>query len=640
MCGIAGEIRWKGLSPDQQQAIYHMTAALTHRGPDHGGTWVNEIVALGHRRLSIIDTSADGNQPMANEDETVWLVFNGEIYNFSELRNQLQAKGHVFRSGSDSEVILHLYEETGPDLCRHLSGMFAFGLWDTAKQRILLARDRLGKKPLFYAQDAKGLLFASELRSLQIHPEAPSSIDPIALDDYLAFGCVPSPRTIFDGISKLPPGHVLMADSRGTKIGPYWSATFHPKSVANRTTTIAELEDLLLDSVERRLVSDVPLGILLSGGVDSSLVLALAAACTDEKLVTFSVGFNEREFNELGYAREVAKHFRTDHHEIVMTPNVTDLLPDLATAFGEPFADSSALPTLQLCRWVRQHVTVALGGDGGDESFAGYERHLAMARFGQIPDRAGPLFERLGALISPWGMKRGQKSLPFQAARLLKTAQLDPLSKYLSWISIFDTASRKRLYRNPTIVDHSRVAGPLLAAFQNGASLDAILQADLTTYLPNDLLVKTDIASMSASLEVRSPLLDHRIVEFAARLPERMKLRGYTKKALLKEILRKHLPRRLVDRKKMGFAVPIAQWIRGELREVVYDTLLAPSARINDIFRTTEVERLVRNHLIGKELNHPKIWSLLMLETWLKNQQSETQLLPFDRHPRRSPQSR
>jgi asparagine synthase (glutamine-hydrolysing) len=620
MCGIAGMLaRDPGRRADAS-VVARMAARLRHRGPDDGHVWADGPIALGHRRLSVIDLSPRGRQPMSNEDGSVWVVFNGEIYDHAVLRDELVAKGHTFRSETDTEVLVHLYEEHGPKLLDRIDGMFAFALWDARERRLLLARDHLGEKPLFYHEDGAVLRFASEPRALLADPAVRPEADPRAIDQYLTYGYVPSPGAAFRGMRKLPPGHVLDVRGGRLELRRYWALRYGPKRRGSEAELAEELHDRLRGAVRRRLVADVPLGAFLSGGLDSSLVVALMREVGTGPLRTFSIGFEEQRYDELAYARLVAERFGTEHHERIVRPDAAALLPRLVRQYGEPYADSSALPTFLLCEMARSAVTVALSGDGGDESFAGYDRYLGLVLTSGFDRMPRPLLRGVARGLSRLARGSGPKTVPYRLARLAEGLAVPRLERYGRWISVLDEAARARLYtpellaeldgRSPSDVLAEAFAGEPLAI------VEAAMRADVRLYLPDDILVKIDIASMAHGLEVRAPLLDRRVVEFAATLPPSWKLRGLVRKALLRRVARGILPPPILARRKMGFAVPIDRWLRGELREMANDVLLDARARSRGWLRTAEVSRLLREHERGEAHHHAKLWALLVLELW------------------------
>ena len=621
MCGIAGQLFHDPSRPVDPAVIRRMTDTLRHRGPDDEGVWSDGPVGLGSRRLAVIDLSPRGHMPMTNEDGSLRIVFNGEIYNFQELRDELQAKGHVFRSDSDTEAILHLYEEHGPDLLARLRGMFAFALWDAPRRTLFAARDRLGKKPLFYAHDERGFVFGSEPKALLQAPGARAEVDPLAIHHYLTYGYVPSPFSAFRGMQKLPPAHYLTVRDGRLDVRRYWSLRYGPKHTADEGALADELLHLLEESVRLRMISDVPLGALLSGGIDSSLIVALMRRQTSGPVRTFSIGFDQPAYDELAYARQVAERFETEHHELVVKPDAIAILPRLVWHYNEPYADSSALPSFHLCAMARQSVTVALGGDGGDELFAGYDRYLATALAARLDVLPPALRAGLARGVQALAPQGSPKSTIYRLGRFLDGLSLAPVPRYAGWLSVLDGPSKQALYSDDFAAQlASSDSLDLLADVYRRSDatdfVEATLDADLQMFLPDDLLVKMDIASMASSLEVRSPLLDHRVVEFAARLPRRMKLRGLVQKHILKRIMRGVLPEPILRRKKMGFGVPIDHWLRGELREMAYDVLLDRRALARGYFREGALRRLLDEHSSGQAFHHHRLWSLLMLELW------------------------
>ena len=629
MCGIAGIVDLRA-RPVEPSLVRRLSDVLVHRGPDDEGYYMKGPVALGQRRLAILDL-AGGRQPMGNEDGTVWITFNGEIYNFRELRQRLEGLGHLFATCSDTEVIVHAYEQYGPDCVKELRGMFAFALWDQPRQTLLLARDRVGKKPLFYTEVDGQWVFASELQALLQHPRLAREVDWAALDDYLTYGYVPAPKTIFRGVHKLPPAHWLTLKLRpGESGGPevhverYWQLAYEPKLRLSEEDAADGVLEVLREAVRLRMVADVPLGALLSGGIDSSIVVALMSQLSDRPVKTFSIGFDDQEFNELPHARRVAERCGTEHNELIVRPNALEVLPTLVRHYGEPYADSSAIPTYYVAKLTREHVKVVLNGDGGDECFAGYERYaggLAADRYGRIPAAVRTLaIEPLSRLIPSSAPRRSRLR---QARRFLDVAGLPAPQRYLRWIGYFSAEGKAALYSSEF---QERLAGyqaeswlfrmwdQLVAAGLN--PLDRMLALDVESYLPNDLLVKMDIATMANSLEARSPFLDHEVMEFCARLPAGYKLRGMQLKHLLKKAGKRLLPPETLARRKMGFGVPVGNWMRGELRSWVEDLLLAPRALKRGYFQPEALRQLVDGHLEGREDRSFQLWALLWLELW------------------------
>jgi asparagine synthase (glutamine-hydrolysing) len=622
MCGIVGIVRNDDSLVDQA-LVSRMCDAIRHRGPDDDGFYFSEGVGLGMRRLSIIDVKG-GQQPIHNQDRTAWIVFNGEIYNYRELRDKLEKLGHTFYTNSDTEAIIHAYDQYGADCPKHLRGMFAFAIWDERAKELFLARDRVGKKPILYALVNGKLIFGSEFSALLLHPDIGRDIDTEAIHHYLSFMCVPAPLTAYRAIRKLEPGHSLRWRKGEIKIERYWQPDFSKKIDISEREAGERAIEILRDSVKVRLMSEVPLGAFLSGGIDSSAVVALMSQESSEPVKTFSIGFEEQDFSELHHARRVAEHVGADHHEFIVRPDALEVLPLLVEHYGEPYADSSAIPTYYVARETRKHVTVALNGDGGDESFAGYERYAAMhlaEKYHRIPAVfRDSLFQQAIGLIPSSATKRSRVR---DVKRFLQAASLPKVERYLRWVSVFDTAAKANLYSADFLhqTQSMRAADILTPWFSraNGTGIvDAALLADINTYLPNDLLVKVDIATMAVSLEARSPFLDHHLIEFAASLPEKLKLRGLTTKYLLKRMLKKLLPAENLDRRKMGFGVPIGHWFRGKLQPFLRETILSERALNRGLFRPEAVKQLVELHTRGERDNSHQLWTLLMLELWFQ----------------------
>jgi asparagine synthase (glutamine-hydrolysing) len=601
-----------------------MCDAIRHRGPDEEGRYLNGAVGLAMRRLAIIDLKG-GQQPIPNAERTAWIVFNGEIYNYLELRERLEKLGYSFRTNCDTEAIIHAYEHYGSDCPRHLRGMFAFAIWDERKQELFLARDRVGKKPLLYAHVGDTLVFGSEFSALLQHPDVGREVNREAIHHYLSFMCVPAPLTAYRDIRKLEPGHILrFGRDRVVRTERYWQPDFSRKEKWDEEEAGARAVEILRDAVRVRLMSEVPLGAFLSGGIDSSAVVALMSEASSEPVKTFSIGFEEQDFSELHHARRVAEHVGADHHEFIVRPDALEVLPTLVEHYGEPYADSSAIPTYYVARETRRHVTVALNGDGGDEAFAGYERYAAM-RLAEIyrripaPLREG-LIEQAVSLLPSSELRRSRAR---DAKRFLQAASLPTVERYLRWTTVFETAEKLDLYtddfrREMAAHAPSAFIAPWFAKANGAGIVDAALLADTMTYLPNDLLVKVDIASMAVSLEARSPFLDHHVIEFAARLPQRLKLRGLTTKYLLKRVLTKLLPSENLKRRKMGFGVPLGHWFRGQMKEFLREALLSERSLGRGIFRPEAIRRMVELHTRGERDYAHQLWTLLMLELWFK----------------------
>jgi len=644
MCGITGAVWGDPRMALRRETLRRMTEVLRHRGPDDEGEYSAEYkvrpgrqtmpgVALGQRRLSIIDV-AGGRQPMSNEDGTVWLVFNGEIYNFRRLRSRLEGGGHRFRTDCDTETIVHLYEDEGPDMLRHLNGMFSLAVWDSRRRRLLIARDRLGQKPLVYCEEPGRLTFASELKSLLQVPGMSREIDPRAIDEYLTYQYVPHPRTIFRHIAKLPPACYGLYRNGSLEVKRYWQPMApasaakagvldepadDEKPTADDVDYAAELREKLTESVELRMRSDVPLGAFLSGGIDSTLVVGLMSQLSAEPVRTFSIGFPVPEYDETSFARMAAERFGTVHEEFVVEPNALDILPKLIWNFDEPFGDSSAIPTWYVSQLSRQHVTVALTGDGGDELFLGYPRYRAVSLSSKIPG-----FLRRMCSWQVWQKipaSPRQKSRRRQMKRFIASLALSPRRRYLEWISIFQESQRGQLYEDSFLASlpNTEPMEFLDDAFNRAEGLPPVAAtglADLLTYLPCDLMTKVDMSSMAHSLECRQPFLDHRVVELAVRMPERLRFRRGRGKLILNETFADILPEPIQRRPKMGFGVPLDHWFRDELKDYAREILLDARTTARGNFREDYVRELLDDHQAGRFDHASRLWSLLVLELW------------------------
>ncbi|WP_435011539.1 asparagine synthase (glutamine-hydrolyzing) [Tundrisphaera lichenicola] len=636
MCGICGAAWTDPARAVGRDELAAMVARIEHRGPDDSGTRIDEHSALGFRRLSIVDLSG-GHQPLSNEDGTVWTVFNGEIYNFPALRHRLEARGHTLRSSGDTEVLVHLYEDEGLSMFRLLRGMFALAIWDAPRHRLVLGRDRLGQKPLVYRHDSGRIAFASELKALMTLPEAdlPRRLDPLALDRYLAYGYINHPSTILEGVYKLPPAHYAVWQEGHLELTRYWDPDWDREIDRSPEEDAEELRATLDQAVREQMVADVPLGAFLSGGVDSSIIVGLMQRASDRPVKTFSIGFGDPAFDETRYAEMVAQAMGTEHHAFTVEPRAWETLPALAEQFDEPFADSSALPTWHVARETRRHVTVALTGDAGDELFGGYDRYRAVAladRLDRLP--AGLRGFLGGPLARAWPTSVRAKTRMRQVRRMLEGIDQGLEARYLRWVGMFDETARASLYSDDFLEhlarsaarspDEADPASILARAFAVAPKRDPVTRAsivDLLTYLPGDLLVKVDLASMGHSLECRSPFLDHRVVELALAMPIRRKLRlrGGRSKVVLKEAFADLLPPEILRRRKMGFGVPIDRWFRGELKEELRAVLLDPVALNRGLFRPEAVEALIDEH-VGSRRDHAyRLWSLLMLELWFRH---------------------
>lgn len=626
MCGICGKLNYDAALTVEDGLIRRMCSVLVHRGPDDEGIYTHGPIGLGHRRLSIIDLSPGGHQPMSNEDGTVWIVFNGEIYNFLELRSDLEKKGYRFRSRSDTEVLLHIYEAEGVDCLKKLRGMFAFAIWDARKRLLFLARDRLGKKPLFYRAGTTSLIFASEIKAILEDPEVKREVDPVAIHHYLTYQYVPSPFCAFKGLSKLPPAHYLLYRDGKVEVKRYWKLCYLPKHTVTTDRQQRQLEEELLERFEEavrlRLISDVPLGAFLSGGVDSSAVVAMMSRLMDQPVKTFSIGFDEASYNELPYARIVADLFKTDHTEFKVKPDAVEVLPKLVWYYNEPYADSSAIPTYYVSKLAREHVTVALNGDAGDENFAGYGRYAAnefARRYYKILKTFNPRWVQ--SIISKLPSGQNQNNFIWVLKRFSEELDKSPEIRNLGWLCHFDNEKKERLYTEDFKVRMKGIDSNelLLEKYREAEAddfIDSTLYSDVMMYLPDDLLVKVDIASMANSLEARSPFLDHVFMEFVAKIPPTLKLRGKKTKWILKQALRDILPAGILDRKKMGFGVPIDHWLRNELKPMAYDLLIGQRSLERGYFKKDFIQKMLDEHCSAKWNWQYQIWNLMMLELW------------------------
>lgn len=621
MCGVAGIAFTDTRTVVDPQLLRRMTGALAHRGPDADGFYIAGGVGLGHRRLSIIDVEG-GKQPILNEDQTAAIVFNGEIYNFMPIRKTLLETGHRFQTGSDTEVILHAYEEYGKKCVEHLRGMFAFAIWDDRKKELFLARDRVGIKPLYYYWNGEKLLFGSELKSILEDPSVDRTIDPFALDDYLTYLYIPAPKTIFKEIRKLPPGHTLTLSERGLKEEEYWDLSFEPDERLTESEYTEGLRAKLYESVSIHLMSEVPLGAFLSGGVDSTAVVGIMGALLDRPVNTASIGFQEAGYDELPYARLAARKFHTNSYEKIVEADAAQILDSLVWYFDEPFADSSMVPTYYVSKIARERVTVCLSGDGGDENFAGYRRY----RF--------DLFENRIRALLPGGMRRpffgalGQVYpkadwLPriFRAKTLLTNLSLTPEQGYFHTMSWFTPKMKRLLYREALKKDlggydpFSVMKGYFDLA-KDWDPLSRIQYVDIKTYLVDDILTKVDRTSMAHSLEVRVPLLDHEVVEYAARIPARYKLRNGEGKYLFKKALRGLVPSEILERPKMGFSIPLANWLRKGLKGTFEEKVFSPESFVSTLFNLAPIQQWWVQHQRGTKDYSCHLWALLVLECW------------------------
>ncbi len=620
MCGIAGYVGHA--SPELLPA---MLATLRHRGPDDSGVHEEPGVGLGMTRLAIIDL-AGGRQPMSNEDRSLWIVFNGEIYNHRSIRKDLEANGHRFATRSDTEAILHLYEERGEQCVDLLRGMFAFAIWDRRRQRLFLARDRMGKKPLYYWHHGGFFLFASEIKALLCHSAVSREIDWDAFHHYLAFGYTPTSRSIFAGIAKLPPAHTAFLAQDTLTLRQYWTLpagdSLQPLPPED---ALAHLRQEIREAVRHRLESDVPLGVFLSGGIDSSAVVATMREVTSQRIATFSIGFGSGTptFNELPYARKVAERFETDHHEEILDPKVSDLLTPIVRHFDEPFADSSAIPTYVVAQATSRHVKVALSGIGGDETFAGYPRYLGV--------RVSERYARLPGwlrIAGNWGISKlfreteASVNLGDWVRRFAHGAGEPMPDRYIGWTRFFRDADLARLVepqvRTCWVSDVEAAQRDAYAKHGHGDVIDGAFRIDLATYLPNDLLTMADRMSMAHSLELRAPFCDHRLIEESLAIPPAVKLPGFRLKGLLKQAFADVLPPEILNHRKQGFMIPLGRWLRTELREAMEDLLSAQRLRARGLFVSAAVDSLKNEHLSGARNHSDRLWALMMLELWMR----------------------
>jgi asparagine synthase (glutamine-hydrolysing) len=616
MCGIAGIATQDGCRPDDHVRVEAMLGSLAHRGPDDQHTATDGRAVIGSRRLSIIDLDT-GRQPLTNEDDTIVASQNGEIYNYIELRDELQRRGHRFRTHGDTEVIVHAYEEHGDDFVDHLRGMFAIAIWDRRRQRLVLARDRLGKKPIYWSLADGRLTYGSELKAVLAADDRHSDVDGTSLALYLQYQYVPAPRSILVGIQKLAPASILTWDGGEPSIRRYWTLAYRPKSTQSEDDDREQCEELIRESVRLRLRSDVPVGVFLSGGMDSSVVTAMMAGLSERPVRTFSIGFDERAYDELPYARAVARHFGTDHTEEVVTLDAIRLLPALAYHFDEPFGDPSAIPTMQVAQLAATQLKVVLTGDGGDEAFGGYLRYRFQAGMGALARVPRPL-QRLMAIAAQTAFSRtsANATLRRRADSWRRLVDLGPEDRYVALMTIHVEAERAALLGRHVPTDVYLLGA--LDGDPDAVGLDRLLRADTLTYLPEDLLVKMDRATMASSLEARAPLLDHVLVEFAATLPADRKLRRSESKRVLRQVARRLMPAELVNRPKMGFGVPIGTWFKGALGERYREVVLSADSRSRDHLDIKVAERLLASHQAGSRDYGHRLWVLLMFELWLR----------------------
>ena len=630
MCGIAGTINYYEKRNVSKKLLDKMVSALEHRGPDDVGLYVKGNVGLGIRRLSIIDLEK-GHQPISNEDDSIWVVYNGEIYNYKELRQDLEKNGHKFKTNTDTEILVHLYEDLGKALVDKLNGMFAFALWDRKKRTLLLGRDRAGIKPLYYYIGRDKISFASELKALLQDNSISRELNKQALNDYLSLLYVPAPQSIFSSIKKLPPGHVLEYIDGELSVQQYWSVSYRapederqPTSKETQQYAIG-IHERLQEAVRRRLISDVPLGAFLSGGIDSSAIVALMAQVSNTQIKTFSIGFKDAGYyDERKFARKIVKQFNTQHHEFEVEPSALDILPTLVKYFDEPFADSSAIPTYYLSKMARQHVTVCLSGTGGDELFGGYRRYLIenlFKHYQRYPKSIQGLAMNLSKML-PVSRKSALKEYFLLLKRFLTCQEeSSPMLRHINMMSCFSDDAKDDLYTNAFKKNFSSPAHPLEAYYKKTGDLDDLtrtLNTDFQSYLPGDLLVKEDRMTMAASLEGRVPFLDHEFVEYVASIPSSLKVRNLTTKYIFKESMRSVLPSMIVDRRKHGFGVPIGEWFKNELKDYANDVFRDSKTTQRGYFDGAYIQNLLDEHQKGLQDYSSQLWTLLMFELWCR----------------------
>jgi asparagine synthase (glutamine-hydrolysing) len=621
MCGICGKIEFCDKVPDKA-LLESMCKTLEHRGPDDQGVYVAPHIGLGQRRLTIIDLEKTACPPLTNEDKSIWLVFNGEIYNYQSIREKLVTQGHRFQTNSDTEVLIHLYEEKGFACLQELRGMFAFALWDQQKKLLFCARDPFGKKPFCYCKTTNGFIFASEIKAITVNPEVKSEPDFSAIDLFLTYSYIPSPETAFKGIKKLKPGHFLTCDVSGrVTINQYWSPTFPPTSDLPELELKSEISNRLQESVKMRMISDVPLGAFLSGGIDSATIVAMMAKQSTKKIKTFSIGFEEDQFNELPFARLVAEKYETEHHEFIVKPEAAEILPLLVKFYNEPFADSSAIPSYYVAKMTKNHVSVALTGDGGDETFGGYDNYASILSWNKcdiLPWQIRNLLARMGSGL----LSHSQSNF---AARAIRALQMFSAQSIKDRKNLFATTLKKQekdqTYSDcfTDLIEKNKTQNPVINYPYNGEeNLEWLMKHDQNFYLPDCLMVKMDIASMANSLEARSPFLDHEFVDFAATVPARYKRMGNAGKIILKSVAKDLLPSELLNKPKTGFSIPLARWLRNELAETMKEALLGAKFSKRGLFNFKSIDRMVNEHLTEKRDWSNRLWSFIFLEHWFQ----------------------
>lgn len=621
MCGICGIYYKNGVRRADLGEITRMTGSIFHRGPDEDGFYVNGNVAMGMRRLSIIDLSG-GKQPISNEAGDLWVVFNGEIYNYPELVPLFEKKGHRLKTRSDTEIILHCYEEYGYDFATHLRGMFGIALYDEKRTRLILARDRIGIKPLYLYEDDEKYIFGSEIKAILKNERVDKTLNPQALDMYLTLEYIPAPATIFRRIRKILPGHIAVIGEKGVEERKFWDVTVMRKlAFRDEREVFLALREHLRDSVRTHLLSDVPVGAFLSGGIDSGSIVTLMADEYDKPVKTFSIGFDDASYNELPYARMIAKRCGTEHHEYILKPDIVNLVQELIGYIDEPFGDFSMFPTFLVSKVAREHLKVVLSGDGGDELFAGYDTYIAQKLhryYRRMPAAARSLFDHAAQRISPTSRKKGMVNI---LKRYLEGAQLPEKLHHARWMIFLNELEKKKIYSGDLLseLDFEETYAAIVQYFERAEypdELDRELYVDLKTYLSDDILVKVDRMSMANSLEARVPYLDHMVVEFAFSIPAHLKMKRYTRKYVLKKSMKDILPAEILTKKKQGFSIPIKNWLKNELRPMMHDVLDPASLTREGLFRWEYIEEMMRDHLAGKANNSHKLWALMVFQMW------------------------
>lgn len=621
MCGICGIYYKNDLRRVKSEEISNMTSTIFHRGPDEDGFYMNGHVAMGMRRLSIIDLEG-GKQPICNEDGNLWVVFNGEIYNYPELKKQIKQKGHRLKTKSDTEIILHCYEEYGDDFIKYLRGMFAFSLYDEVDRKLILGRDRIGIKPLYVYEDDEKIIFGSEIKAILKRGNLDTTLDFQALDMFLSLEYIPAPYSIFKRVRKVPPGHMLIIGQDGTAQKRYWDVDRVDKlNYGGEEEILEALREQLSDSVKSHLLSDVPVGAFLSGGIDSSSIVTYMAKHYDKAIKTFSIGFEDSSYNELEYARMIAKRCGTDHHELVLQPNIINLVEELLKFIDEPFGDFSIFPTYLVSKLAREHLKVVLSGDGGDELFAGYDTYLAdkvYQYYKSIPSAARNLIDDFARRLPPRPQKKGFVNI---MKRYIEGAGLPEKLHHTRWMIFLDEAEKQKLYSDNLLseLDIERTYDIILQHFKRTGydeHLDRELYVDLKTYLSDDILVKVDRMSMANSLEARVPFLDHKVVEFSFSIPAKLKMKNYRRKYILKKSMEGVIPSEILQKKKEGFSIPIKNWLRNELKPMMYDVLNRDSIRRDNFFKWDHLEAMMNNHVVGVENNSHKLWALMVFKIW------------------------